>query len=747
MRKGFWSGLGLFAVVLSVAACGGGGGSGAVGVRPTTPPQSVVPVPTSSGIAIQGHWFIGPNALHASELVPAGQPAVLPPGGIDGGGIAHAIVIYPDGSKQIADANGYFNPSASSYALAHQKLLQGNALAQPQVILVDPLGINPPTSATVTAYQSASTLIARQAVPGSGRHLKLPFASVALTQTNLAGITLLPQQGALFSGGLLFMNVLGTDANNNVVNLNGATITWSANSGTISTFAGNQSAYYLPPAFGGGTLNDQVSVTVQVGSDPNNVFYASTPVTVVSQGSIATVTGTLTVNGTPAPQGLAVFAQPGPSQLFSPTLWLGQADANGNYTAQLPALSQFGLGIGVPDALSPSGSFGIYVATQPNGSSSYASGPQGSTQSLPLVLGAGAIPFSFVSPYDLGSVPSYVSSVRNAWYDGYETFIHRIFQANSGIQRLLSNQPTSFPSAIASVGSGQFSHWCYQWQSISGTPSLVVVENSNSTCTSPGNEAYVVQSTGTGMYAYAHYASNTDYVLSGTVDVITNSLLVESGNWSQTLVQDTQGNITSDQASLTADYYDINNQTLGSPVYAETLAYAYSLGSGGLSSEQFTNDTRTSLFGGATISIENATVAQDVALGASGCQAPGTTQACFTVTGSEKVDVDGSGSLDGSFSISDTFNGDGSGQVVFQSTSAGDSSKIVLPLAADVYGNSHNCIVCSTNLGQIYDTDGVTYIGTIEIDNTRLVKVIIYDTTPGSSTLGPDPIDSLGFVL
>lgn len=748
--KRFWLGS-LILISASLTGCGGGG-AGAPGAAPQTTPSSgpqVKATPTSSGLTIFGHAFTGIGKKHA-ELFPAGSQPYIPAGATDGGPIPNAIVIYPDGSKQIADANGGFSPSQSSYAKKNHALLASSANAQPQIILLDPKGIAAPIYATVPAYASSAGLIAQTAQRSPNAHRGAQFTVNPLgSTTNLAGVTILPQQASMLSNDILYVSVLGTDANNNVVDLSGATITWSANNGTVVPFQQNPTAgYYVPPSLTFGSVGDFVNVTVAVNNNPEDAYSASFPVSVLAPASAATVSGSVTAAASPVSNALAVFSQPGPTQLFAPTLWLAQADANGNYTAQIPASTNLSLAVGVDVPFSPSGSYGVFLAQQPNGTSQYLSGTAGTSATLPLMLDPSGVPFSFTSAYDNGSVPSYVSFVRNAWYGSYQALIERIFEADSGIQPLLANAPATVtaPASAARVGAGQFSNWCYQWQNVQGAVSLVVVENTDGTCTKPGNDSYIVTPNGGGSYSYVRYASGTTYSLSGTIDVVTNSVLVESGTWSQALTMNGSGAIASDLVTDNGGYYDVNNQVIGSPAYNESLSYQYTLGSNGLATETFTNDSRVSNYTGTTISNINASATQTAPYTAAGCLNGGPTQ-CFTLSGTEQADIDGSGTLSGSFTINDAFNGDGSGQLVFQSTTAGDSSKIVLPLAQGTLGNSQRCIVCMGNLGQLYDVDGITDLGTIEIDSTLLTKVLIYDTPVGQSTIGTNLIDSFGFVL
>lgn len=714
---------------LALAACGGGGGSG------PAPSSHTVPSPTPPPASPQPqfiHVIIFSNGKHSTETVPNGSTPALPPGAKDGGTLARANIIYPDGSLQVADANGGFDPAKSSFATTYQKQLQSEASIQPLIVVTDPAGAASPSTAVVSAYT--------QAAKAQSRLVRQASSSVRVTQgtgvqANIAGVVLLPQTSTLIGGSMLQMDAVGVDTNDKVLDLSGATINWSAQSGSVVPFPGTPFAYYLAPDPGAGSLNDVITVSVSLPGTPD--FTSANRIVVVSPASTASVGGTLSANGTPAANGIALFAQAGLPRTFAPNYWLAQADAKGAYTAQIPASSTFSLAMGTDLG----GGFGLYVAQTSGGATSYQSGAAGAFQSLDVLLAEPPVQFSDLPPALQSALPSYVQFIRDGWYTT-GSFYRRVFEASSGLQSLLANQPTTLPSPAspAPVGSGQLSQWCYQWQSIAGTPTLVVIENTDAQCTQAGNEAYTITASAStsgapATFQYVHYASNTPYSLTGTPDVVTNALLVESGNWTQALTMQNAG-IQSDQASIQADLYDQDNQIFGQPVYNESLQYQYSVGGNGLASAQFSNEQRISAWDGTLVGTFNGTKTQVATL--STCQ--GSASACHTISSSAQQD-----GLN--YTVSGTHNGDGSTSLTYQSVLSGDSSKVVFSTVSDFASNTQHCMVCSSQPGVIYDTDGTTPIATFTINNAGLVQVLVYDTPPGSSTLGPDVVDTIGFIL
>lgn len=725
MRIGFRPLLASVAL-LAVTACGGG-----TGVRQTqNQPQ---PAPTSSPQLQHVHFIIGASGRRLTEVVPGAQQPALPRGARDGGVVPRAKITYPDGSTQTADANGGFDPSQSAYALKYAALLKKNAYAQPSVIITDPANQAPPAQAIVDAFAGAHRIQSR--FVRSNRRVGLRDSATA---TNIAGVILLPDVATLVSTQILDLNAEGIDTNNNVLQIDGANITWSAQSGSVLSYPGTNEAVYVPPALDSGSLTDAITTTVTLPS--GTTFSASTRVTVIGPSSTAAVSGTLYANGTPVAGGLATFAQQPLPQFFAPTYWLAGADDKGAYTIDLPAAERFSLAMGLPAAISPSGDFGLYVANTAAGASSYSSGAAATNAALDLYLGPGPVPFTDLPPSLQSWLPPYVAYIRDAWYATTAT-VKRVFEADSGIQPMLNAPPSTFPSPAqpAPITNGQFAKWCYQWQMLQGAATLVIIENRDTTCTAPGRSALAITPAGGATFSFVRYGSVTPYALTGTPDVITNSLLIEAGTWSQTLAQDTNGNITSDQANVQLGWYDQDHQVYGSPVYNETLGYAYSTDSNGLATVHFSNDTRSSGDDGSILSVLNATKSQHAALTASGCQ-NGSNAVCYTVTGS----VDDGGT---SYSIGNTIAGDGSATLTFQNTSTGDKGKMQMNLASESSSDSNGCLVCASAPGMIYDADGTTPIGVFTINNARLVQTSIYDTQPGSSTLGPNVIDALGFIL
>lgn len=720
---------------ISLSACGGGGaGSPAPGKTSSAP--GATPVPTSAARQYQVHKIISFNTGEQfTQTVPGNgnHAPPIPPGGRlrDGGPVAGALITYPDGSVQIADSSGVFLPSASSYAQKNQNKLQTDPNAQPLIVVSDPAGQAKPSTARVAAYVSAPL-----AVSAMVRSTK---SGTLGSIENLAGISLLQPNSSIFSTDSLNLDVQGTDVNNNVVDLSSATIAYPATTpagGSIVQIPGTTEAYYFPPALGSGSTTDSISVSV---SAPNTStqFTANNTVLVVASSNAVQVSGTMqTSGGTPMPAALALFAQL--SKYFPPNYWLASADSSGNYIANVPADQLFNIVVGAPPSFSPTGNLDLFVgSSSADGSdTSYAAGAPG-TATLGLFLPPSPIIFTNAGA---DSLPSFVGFVRDAWYNSVDASQTRIFDAASGIQALLAAVPSAFPSPAAPtpIGSGVFATWCYQWQQPGGVTTLLVAEAEGPNCSQPGNDGYTVSpGPNANAYSYVKYTSNTAYTIASPLDVTTNAMLVKSGTWSQTLTGSPSA-ITSDTASVQVQLYDAANQVFGSPVYNESLQYQYTLGPGGLSTEHYSNDTRTSAADGSIVAVYDATKTQTAAL--SSCQ--GSTASCYAVTGTVQENYDpSSGAFQSNFTIATTLNGDGSQTSTYQSAS--DGSKVVIPLASNAQQNSSPyCLVCSGNSASVFDVDGVSQLGSFTVNNARLVQFLVLDPTQGGAQ-----VDSLGFIL
>jgi len=715
--------------LLLAAGCGGGASPHNV---PNPAPTNASPQPQIVHRVIG--FALGENPV--LESVPAGDPAAVPPGGKDLGPVAQAAIVYPDGSVQYADPSGGYDPSQSSFARSYRTQLSSNALVQPTVILTDPTNAALASFANVSAYASAQQAQAR--VVRASRVLSGHQA--VGTQMNVAGVVLLPETATLVSGNVLALNAVGVDTNNNVVDISNLSLKYSAQYGTVFAFPNSTQAYYMPPQVPATQLVDSVTVNVIGPDGVTTVASATNEITIVAQSQAASVSGTLAdAGGSAIPGGVAVFAQAGLPQFFMPSYTLGTGNASGTYSTQLPANSLFSMGVGMGSA----GNYGVYVGQTANGSSSYRSVAAGGTDTLNLSIASPPVPFSVLPLALQSNLPNWVTFVRDAWYAGF-SFSRRIYSASSGIQQLLANAPQTLsaptPSDPAPVGSGQFAKWCYQWQPISGVPTLVLIENTDSQCTQPGNEAYTVTvatppAGGTASYQYVRYYSHTMFPITGTPDVVTGSLLVESGSWTQSVT--TSGNaIQTDMATVSAQLYDELDQVIGQPVYNDAVAYQYSLDPNGLATEQFTNGQRTSAYDGSLVVSYSGTKTQLAPYASCAASA----SACNSV--SATVSQDGY-----TYTVNGTHYGDGSRSLVYQSTSPGDDSKITLGIVSDAISNSTGCLTCASAPGTVYDTDGTTPIATFTVNNAGLVQVSIYNTPAGSSALGANVIDTLAFVL
>ncbi|MHB8147357.1 MAG: hypothetical protein ACYDGM_08900, partial [Vulcanimicrobiaceae bacterium] len=627
--------------------------------------------------------------------------------------VANAAVTYPDGSVQYADGSGIFQASASSYAAKYAATLQTSAAAQPFVKVSDPQGGAQTGSANVVVYAASSSATPR-----------------------LGGITLLPTAAQLFSGNTLSLVAAGTDVDDLVASLGSAQISWkSANGATIVPLPGTNQATYLAPALASGSQLDTVTATVTVPG-------VAVPYTATSQVLTIATADAFTASGTIASQsgalggGTAAFIASDKPRLYPSFNFFALADATGAYSALLPPNTDFVLGIGAPGSGANIGP----ATLAPAGGSSFTSGAAGTAGTANLLLGAsGELDDSKDDAQH--AYPDPVVSVRDAWLAREVTRPYP-FWADSGALGVLAAAPTTGP--MKPIGSGLFAQWCYQWQSVSGTNVLVVVENADGTCTSPGNDAFeITPQSASGAYAFTEYrALSGGYSLAGPVSASSNALLVASGSWQQSLTN-SAGQIAGDLASVQIGFYGPASQTLGAPVAKLSLQYTYSA-SGNSASVQLGSIALADPVTGLNLATGSATLTRPVATSSCvGTSSP----SCYAGTASLIRTYALVGTpVTRSYSTQDIINGDGSETHIVTSANAGDASYVTIPIATALARAQGSCIVCSSKLGALVDTDGQTQIGAYTVSAMQAVGFSLLSTSEGDAQPGA-LFGALGFVL
>ncbi|GAC1402701.1 MAG: hypothetical protein NVSMB64_02940 [Candidatus Velthaea sp.] len=718
------------------AGCAGGtaGSARSSLPLPSPLPSAAAPAPTpppTTGRQYLTRFVVSLSGQRSLQVYPLTGAPVAPPGGTVGGVVAGAVVSYPDGTTQIADATGSFAPFRSTYAQARQKLLQTSPQSQPVVIVSDPKGTAKPVAAHVSAYASGSTVSVRAVRTIRSLRRQPRAAGVSI---NIAGIATLPSVQSVNSGDQVIFDLEGSDDQGNVVALEGARIAWSAQLGVITPIAGTNEAVYFAPVFAAGAQVDTIDANVAIPGTSVS-FDSTSAVTAIGSATATTVGGIArTGDGSPIAGGVTLLVQNNLPRGFGPDYWLGTTDATGAYTQVVPASTSFTPALGVPPAQSPSGAFDLFAALA-GGNPAFTTGGAGAVFALDLMLPPAAAAYVDIPSAD--ALPSAVGNVRDAWYATTTDLTAALFQPDSGVQPLLANPPGGmlpFPAQPQPVGSGAFAQYCYQWETIDGAASLVLVEATGANCSAPGNVALIVTPTAVNAFSFARYAQATPYAIAAPLDPVPpGAFVVAAGNWLQAPVQ-SGGQIVSDDVSAGYRLYDLAHQSLNAPLFDETLTTHYDrLGSG--SKTMILADTIVAHDTGVAISAYTGARTEFAPCSAgSGAQ-------CLALMGTlTRTYTSDAGPFSRAFNIDVRQNGDGSGTLTYASATSGDLGRVVIPLASNAAATAANCRVCAGAPGLEYDIDGTTQVASFTITTAGLVQLNLLD-------LNRQPVSTLTFVL
>jgi|GEM_PF-2295756 len=733
-------------LALTLVACGGGGGSAGV----SEPGPSPSPQPTASGIAYQVRYIIEDSGAISLEVIPGNGQPVAPPGSQIGAPVAGATVTYPDGSTQAADGSGDFIPAQSAYAQGNVRQLETSPEAQPLVIVSDPNGKASPAALYVSAYNGANVAAASFARrPMSGFRL----TASAQPTVSLGGVRALPAGLALFTNDLAAVHVEGIDIDGHAASLQNAQIQWSDSAGgTITAVAGTNEAIYVPPQIAG-TMPVIDTITATVSFPGSSLrFTATSRAQVFPVGAGVRLSGTDTSStGSALASSAALFVQANVPRIFHPFYWLTLADGSATYARYVPANQTFISILGIPPSF-PGGAFSYVVANNsvapnPGQPSMFTSGNAGTSATADLTLPGSPVQYVDTAGLAKNAIPPLVPYLRDAYAGTVDAQARHVYDADSGIQSLLASPPalSSLPSPAAPqpIMTGLFFRWCYQWENLSGIgETLVMEENTASTCSAGGNDAVTVTpGSSPGGYSYVHFFLPTGrYDVGGpTLDPTGGgaALLAESGSWTQSVML-SSGTVTSDSATVQAQHYNQGHQTPVAPAFTEQLAYQYTLngtGPSALATIQISNDTYSDFANGRVLQQANRTKTQVAPLhGTGGCVSSGGSPVagveCYTLTGTlTRTYYVSSGTFTKAFAINEKLYGDGSASLTYASQNPGDASYVSLPIAPYAQRISGACLVCSSNLGAVYDLDGATQLASFTISRGRLVQMNLLDDT------------------
>lgn len=674
-----------------VACSGSSATTGGVGSRSGPGPQPTG-ASTAPPFTSQVHFFISLGSTRGIVVSQAG--AALPTGFTDKGPVANAVVTYPDGSTQIADANGNFTASMSSYAQAHEATLERDTEAQPAIKVQDPARGTPATVATILGYAGSQT------------------------SATIAGVRTLPLASELFSGDTMLLSIEPVDTVGLPANLGQANVVWNASSGTIAPIVGTNAAIYTAPSVSSTTLD---TVTVSVRTSTTAIALASTSAIMTLPRSAGfSVGGNIAgFAGSAGAGDVALFTLKSAPRVSGSYNFFGLADANGTYRAIVPATTDFTTSIGAVGIAAPGGAGSFF------GVGGFTSGSAGSGGTLNLAFSGTASPFEDLKDEAEVAIAPPISQIRDAFAAGSTASVLQPWATDSGLYPILAAIPTSFPSPATptAVSSGLFTGWCYQWLN-ANAPTLIVVENAGASCSSPGNLALAIVPGAPNAYGFRRYAAPNGYGLPLDPTQGGAARLLAAGSWTHVA-----SDADNDRASVTIEAYGPLATQLGAPIARETLDYTFARSSGTATSS-VANDVVTDVPSGRVVATGSFTARQKAPLDVSGCFGSSQPTPCYESSGTIVRSLPTSvGIVQRTLAVATSFAGDGSDRRVIATQSpSSDRSRIDVSLAARAVRVVGSCLVCAT--GALSDEDGSTALGTLTIDSSGVANLTILDTVP-----------------
>ncbi len=666
----------IVATLVFVSACSGApGASNSASSLGSSQPTSYV---GGNGLPSEIHVVIEDGVAKSLLVGPADVP---PPPGFVTRPLALGIVQYPDGSTQITDARGRFDPSESAYGIANAAELENNPDAAPIVLIADPADAVPPIVAELDAAKRATSPSTSGTVLPQNAYVHLLDADAGV----LGSIAVHPRTQNAIDGTSLALEATAHDTDGHVTSFGATPVTWTVSAGSIHPFPGTAWAIYTAPTIGSGLASITASASSTASAAP---LTSGATIAYVDRSSLATVDGTLANAGIPVARGtMAFYQRSGLPTRFRPFLWFASV-RDGRFHANLPphthvvplardsGRSTFGLvtaASGLPDFLSPSLTD---RATTP-------------AFSLPLAAPA-FVDTAQVTP------PPIAASIHDAWYATRLPFQGHIFDADSGLQPILA-KPGAIPSGI--VSAGPFRFWHYTW---TGSPLALVLVSADRNG-APGRESAIVTPTTTpDTFAFARYDAPISLSLAEPlVAAQTGTLLRAGGTWTQTVTAHAFN------ATVTESHYAGSHQNVAAPLYTETLGYARDA-LGGIA---ITRDTLSDAAGRRLWTLD-ATRTGYVAANA------GTTTPVYGFDASlVRYYRSHAGETAKHFALVGTANGDGSGHVASRNVDSSVTTSYDLAPSASLLARATN--------GTVVDANIALPIATFTITKNYVVEAVV----------------------
>jgi hypothetical protein len=670
----------------------------ALGLMPSV--KHVVPTPP------QVHFVVSLLKVRSIFIAPVG--AKIPAPLIDAGPVPGAIVTYPDGTTQTADANGIFTPAAAKYALSNDAVLELNPDAQPAVKVQDPHGSALAVSSTVAAFADAS----------SG--------------TPLAGLRTLPAGTEVFSGASVLLSAEATDTSDHAASLGGLTVTWTSSAGKIVPIPGTATALYTAPNVSVPLLDMVRAVVTAPGADVS--LSSSSAIETLPPSSGFTFFGTITAaGGAPVGGATALFTAQGTSRVFGSYNFFARADAAGAYSALVPA------------GVNLLGSVGTNAAASPNGVADFfltdneleAGDPGGSAMTNLSLRDTGE--FDDGKEDASRAIAPPIASVRDAWF-GTEFTTPGPWAADSGLLALLAAPPKTLPSPAvpATLHGGLFTNWCYQWTLRAGVPSLALVENGAASCVAPGTVAYAISRVAGGVTFARYAAASGRYALRAPLDPTLGGAarLIAAGTWTQSVTGPPGAPVT-DVALVRVDDYGPAAPRFGSPHSTERFRYTYAASAAGARAA-IDQDALVDVASGRTVQTATAQLQQAAALDAAGCFGAAQPRPCYTMSADvERYAYTSAGTVSSPYRAMGSFYGDGSEARQFVARREHERSRVVLPVGSLAQRAARNCTICAPAVGALLDGDGITQLATVTSADDAAGTLTLLDTQQDGPPGGP----------
>jgi len=622
--------------------------------------------------------------------------AVLPDGaslpGVETQPVPFATIQYPDGSLQVAGADGSFDPVQSSYWRAHASLLDYDPDAAPYAIVSGAPGGLVPIATQLTGLPAVAGSAAPEAL---NAYVHLLGHLAGGREPVLGAIGVHPRRLVVRAGESAILEAVALNARGQLESVP-AGIRWSRPSaGTIVPIPGTAAARYTAPATGSG-VDSVVATLTQPGA--TGTYSASVAVSYVGAAGLDRVSGSLRTGAAAIAGNLAFYQAPALPGYVEGTYWFANAP-HGAFDVTLPRFSRT---TPLAQTAAPAGSAAAFApALAPGGLRAYVVNSKALTGAAFEAL-PGAQPF-----VDLGvaAAPPVARDLRDAWFVPQTLSVPHPYDADSGLQPLLARPGVPETGTVAT---GSFANWRFAWtRAVDGRQALELVQADGSG--QAGLLSAQVTPAGSDTFDFEMFRASRALAL-GTPLLAQQpgSLLTAGGSWKQS--GSPGGAFRADVTSLD---YTPSHQVAA--LYARSVTYERDSGGGASIAE--------SAIDGSGLVLWTARGARSAYASAGA----GTSEPVFryseTVQRYER-DTQSTGRTTDTFAVDGLTAGDGSGSVSYRDVATGvNAAYRVLP-AASAQGRADAGTLAAGS---------ARVLASFSIDRDDVVRATLGDGTTGGA--------------